>query len=283
MTRYPRWLRLDGRRISYRDVGDGPAILLLHGLGHSLDGWRKVMLPLANPGYRVLAIDLPGFGWSDPPPQIDLETYVATLRDWLDLHCLERVALVGNSMGGLVAAAAAAALPERTAALVLVDPAGYGQDVPWVFRLASTWLGSLVTPRRSLPAQVRRALRYVYADPSLIEDAEVEHILATVSRPEVWATLQTIGRRAVTLQGMRPALGLGPLPPPAPVPTLVVWGERDRLLPISHLEAVRAHFPEAEVTVFSTSGHCPQLEVPEEFVARVRGFLESAGWRPADA
>lgn len=277
----PRYLRVGTLRLSYRDAGEGPPVLLLHGLGHSADAWRKVIGPLAAEGYRATVPELPGFGWSDPPPRLDLEAYVATLVDWLDLHCFDRVAVVGNSMGGLIAAGLAAAAVGRVATLVLVDPAGYSRPVPWAGRIASLLPPKVLLPRHVDPRRIRHALRWVYADPRLIEEEEVAHIAATLQRAEVRETLVRIARRGVGLRGMRQALGLGRLPEPVSVPTLVMWGDRDRLVPLSHLEAVRARYPHAEVAVFPGCGHCPQLEVPDHFCQRLtRFFRESADYPP---
>jgi monooxygenase len=279
----PRYLRIAGLRVSYVDTGSGPVVLLLHGLGHSIHGWRKNIDPLARAGYRVMAIDLPGFGFSDSPEQYSLELYTTLLRDWLDLHCIDRAAVVGNSMGGLITASFAGIAPDRVAAAVLVDPAGFGREQSLLFRLAAGLAPATVRifiRQKATERRVRRGLRYVYANPALIEDEEVAHILEYASQPRFRHAIATIGRRSTGLRGMRPALGLGDLPEAIDVPTLVLWGDRDRLVPVSHAEAVRALVSNAELTVFENCGHCPMMEVPDAFNARVLQFL--ASHLPAD-
>jgi len=263
-----------GRRLSYVDVGEGPVVLLIHGLAHSIHGWRKNIGPLADAGYRVMAIDLPGFGYSEAPRKVKLRTYTDTLREWLDLHCIDRAAVVGNSMGGLITASFAASAPERVSAAVLVDPGGFGQELHWVLRL--TGLGPLrpLMPRSVSPWRVRQGLRWVYADPRLIEDEEVNVLTHQLSQPAVRRTAMRVARRSVSFRGrMRPALGLGNLPRALHVPTLIIWGAKDRVVPVSHAQQVQARVPDAELTIFENCGHTPMMEMPEAFNERVLRFL----------
>jgi pimeloyl-ACP methyl ester carboxylesterase len=270
----PRFLRVAGRRLSYVDVGNGPAVLLVHGFAHSIHGWRKNIGPLANAGYRVMAIDLPGFGYSDAPRRVRLRTYTDTLRAWLDLHCIDRAYIVGNSMGGLITAAFAARAPNRVIAEVLADPAGFGQELHWALRLAGLAPLRPLLRRRVSPWQVRQGLRWVYANPRLIEDEEVEIISHLLSQPSVRRTALRIGRRSLSLRGrMRPAMGLGDLPRGIRVPTLVIWGDKDRVIPVSHARQVQAAIPDAELTIFENCGHTPMMEMPEAFNERVLRYL----------
>ena len=271
----PRWLRVGSMRISYVDVGDGPVVLLIHGLGHSTHGWRKNFAPLAADGYRVMAVDLPGFGYSDNPGDLTLEQYTDFIRDWLDLHCLEWAAVVGNSLGGLIAASFAARHPERLRALVLADAAGFGSRLSWPLRLATLAPSALVTRRTGPSArQVRRALKLVYHDAVRIEDEEVERIRELAVLPGNRDTFVRIGRGGAGLfKGMRPALGLGDLPVEIIVPTLVLWGRNDRVVPVSHAQKVIAACRDAELTIFENCGHCPMMEVPDQFNERVSRFL----------
>ncbi|TMC50491.1 MAG: alpha/beta fold hydrolase [Chloroflexi bacterium] len=272
----PRFLRLHDSRISYVDVGEGPVILLVHGLGDSLHGWRHSIGPLADAGFRVMAIDLPGFGYSDKPGGYTLSMFSQLLRDWFDLHCIERAAVVGNSMGGVISACFAAEHPERVSHLVLVDAAGFGSDLSWLMRIASVMIPSFVVPRRVTARRVRRALQWVYADPSLIEDEEVERIAELASLPGARQAFLEISRKGTGLRGMRAGLGLGEPPERVEVPTLVVWGELDRVVPISHLELVRSHLSICETLVLKNCGHCPQREMPLVFNRRVLQFLNGA-------
>jgi 2-hydroxymuconate-semialdehyde hydrolase len=271
----PRFLRVGDLRISYVDAGDGPTVLLLHGLGHSTHGWRKVIAPLAVAGYRVLAVDLPGFGYSDKPGGYSLEKYVDFVRGWLDLHDIDRAAIVGNSMGGAVAAAVAGLAPERTAALVLVDPGGFGREVTWALRFASLRLVRSALNHRLTPWKVRRALRFVYADRSLIDDEEVDRIIEISQLPGARAAFLEIAHKAIGLNGLRPGLGLGDIPPEITAPALILWGREDRIIPVSHAERAHQAVAGSELVIFEKCGHCPQLEVPQLFSQTVVDFLRS--------
>ena len=234
-----------------------------------------MVAPLAAAGHRVMAVDLPGFGYSDKPGGYSLESYVALVCDWLDLHCIERAAVVGNSMGGAIAAAVAGLAPERVGSLVLVDPGGFGREVSWVLRLAGVRLVSSALDVRLTPRRVRRALRFVYADSSLIDDEEVDRIIEISELPGSRQAFLEIAHKVIGLRGLRPGLGLGDIPADIDAPTLIMWGRRDRIIPVSHAERAHQAIPGSEVVIFDDCGHCPQLEVPELFTETVLRFLGS--------
>ena len=232
------------------------------------------MIPsLASAGYRVMAVDLPGFGYSDKPGGYSLESYVAFVRGWLDLHCIERAAVVGNSMGGAITAAVAGMAPERVAAEVLVDPGGFGREVTWALRFASLRLVRAALNRRLTPWKVRQVPRWVYADSSLIEDAEVDRIIEIDQLPGSHDAFLEIAHDVIGLRGLRPGLGLGDIPTDITAPTLILWGRRDRVIPVSHAQRAHEAIPGSEVVIFEDCGHCPQLEIPERFTAEVLRFL----------
>jgi pimeloyl-ACP methyl ester carboxylesterase len=259
-------------RISYVDVGDGPTILLLHGLGHSTHGWRKVIAPLAAAGYRVMAVDLPGFGYSDKPGNYTLQAYVDFVTEWLDLHCVDRAAVVGNSMGGAIAAAFAGLRPERVGAAVLVDPGGFGKEVTWLLRLAGLRFARFL-PRRISRRQVRRGLRFIVANPSVIEDEDVDRIIELSELPGARAAFLEIAHNAIGLRGVRPDQQLGDIAAHITAPTLIMWGDRDRIIPPAHARLANQAIPHAQVAILENTGHVPQLEAPERFTGLVLRFL----------
>jgi pimeloyl-ACP methyl ester carboxylesterase len=263
-------------RISYVDVGDGPTVLLLHGLGHSTHGWRKVIAPIAAAGYRVMAVDLPGFGYSDRPGGYSIDNYVAFVDHWLDLHCIERAAVVGNSMGGAIAAAVAGRRPERVSAAVLVDPGGFGREVSWMLRIAGLRIVRGALGRRISAWQVRRGLRLVFFDPSCIEDEEVQRIVEISALPGAREAFLEITHGTISLRGVRPAMGLGDIPKDITAPTLIMWGDRDRIIPVSQAELAHQAIPHAHLVILEKCGHCPQLEMPDRFSDVVLRFFQEA-------
>lgn len=250
-------------------------MLFLHGLGHSTHGWRKVIPPIAAAGYRCLAVDLPGFGYSDKPGSYTMQSYVDFVAAWLDLHCIDRAALVGNSMGGAIATAVAALKPERTAAAVLVDPGGFGPEVSWLLRLAGLRIVRHL-PGRLTRRRVRRGLAGIFADPSLVEDEDIDRIIELDRLPGTRDSFLEIAHNAIGLRGVRPDQHLGELARDITAPTLVMWGERDRVIPPSHAQRATDAIRGARLVMIENCGHCPQLEVPQRFTEEVLAFLRQA-------
>jgi pimeloyl-ACP methyl ester carboxylesterase len=225
-------------------------------------------------------VDLPGFGYSDKPGGYSLERYVAFLRAWLDLHCIDTAAVMGNSMGGLITAAFAAMAPERVAAAVLLDPAGFGRDARMVMRFTTLRILRGLIHLRFTPRRVRHAFTFIYGNPDLVEDEDIERVVRLSELPNARAGMIDIGRHSLGLRGYRPAMGLGEVPHDITRPTLIVWGDRDRVIPISHAHLVQEAAPGSRLVVFEGVGHVPQLEAPERLMGEVLPFL--AAHHPPD-
>jgi 4,5:9,10-diseco-3-hydroxy-5,9,17-trioxoandrosta-1(10),2-diene-4-oate hydrolase len=284
MEPYPtlpdRFVTAGGVRMRYWCAGEqGSPILLLHALACSADFWARVMAPLSK-RHRVFALDLVGFGLSDKPDASYTAAYLAgTVRNFLDALGLERVHLVGNSMGGAVALQFARDYPARLDHLVLVCAAGLGHAVGAGPRLLSVpVLGEfLAKPRRRTS---RRVIEACVHDRSVVPEVLVESVYHHgKSDGAVTSLLRTLrsfirlgGQRADVIEENRAAF------PRLAVPTLVLWGERDRMIPADYLDAV-THIPGVKVSSFASCGHYPQLEVPGEFCREVLGFLAPPGQR----
>lgn len=250
-------------------------MLFLHGLGHSTHGWRKVIGPIAAAGYRCMAVDLPGFGYSDKPGNYTMQSYVDFVAAWLDLHCTGRAAIAGNSMGGAITAAFAAVHPERTAAAVLVDPGGFGKEVTWMLRLAGLRILRHL-PGRLSRRQVRRGMAGIFADRSLVEDEDIDRIIELDRLPGTRDAFLEIAHNAIGLRGVRPDQHLAELAGNITAPVLVMWGERDRVIPPSHARLAVESIHDARLVMIESCGHCPQLEVPQRFTDEVLRFLAEA-------
>jgi pimeloyl-ACP methyl ester carboxylesterase len=186
------------------------------------------------------------------------------------------VHVFGNSLGGAVALAMQAARPERVTSAVLVAPAGFGQEVVLDLRLVAVPGLGHVLLRHVSRAGARRTERALFHDGSLVTEERIEHAMRVASRPGRVEVFVDIVRELGTVRGIRPGWRSALLADVArhPRPTLVVWGDRDRILPARHLPAARAALPHAQSHVFADTGHLPQVERAAEFAALARRFVQ---------
>ncbi|MEU6196551.1 alpha/beta fold hydrolase [Streptomyces sp. NPDC047061] len=274
----PAFLAVNGRRIRVRVDGDpaDPPVLLLHGIGRSVEDWAPQYPRLAQ-GYRLIALDLPGFGFSARSPEpITLEVLARGALDTLDALGERRpLHVLGNSLGGAIAQQLLVLEPERVASLVLVNSAGFGSEVALPLRLLALPVLGRIATRRTTRAGARMAERLLFADPLLATKERIDHALAIARQPDPNAVLLETVRQLATVRGTR--LGwqadLAAAVRKHPRPTLVIWGDRDRVLPARHLDSARGLLPHAETHLFAGIGHMPQIECPDEFAARVLTFL----------
>ncbi|WP_250545472.1 alpha/beta fold hydrolase [Paenarthrobacter sp. DKR-5] len=264
-----------GARLRYRRTGSGTPVLLLHGIGQSLEDWNEQHERLAE-RHTVYSVDLPGSAYSERlSGQATLATLAGALPAFLDaLGVHEPLPVVGNSLGGAVAMKLAADYPGRVSALVLVNSAGFGKEVALALRLLAIRPLAAVLARPHEAAS-RRTVQSLFYDKALVTDARVGHSFALSQRAAHRQTLIDVARDLGSISGVtegwRTAL-LGAVAK-ADIPTLVVWGDHDHILPFAHLEAATAALPRAESHVFQNTGHMPQIERPDEFAAVLEDFL----------
>lgn len=277
-----RFVEVLGLRVHYKERGQGePVFLLLHGFGASTFSWREVIEPLGRTG-RAIAFDRPGFGltsrpmpgqWAGRNPygteaQVDLA--VALLDAW----GVERAVLVGNSAGGTVALLVALAHPGRVQALVLVDAAVYTRaGAPaWLRPLLATpqmrRLGPLLL--RTFPSQGESLLRLAWHDPSKI----TPEVLAGYREP---LQVENWDRALYELTVATAVPDLAPRLQEVRVPTLVVTGDDDRVVPTTESIRLAQELPNAQLVVLPACGHVPQEECPGPFLEAVGRFLEGLG------
>ena len=277
-------LDVGGRAVRHRVTGAGDSLLLLHGIGRSLEDWGEQHDRLSD-GRALHSLDLPGFGWSDPVAgTATLDALADALPPYLDAAGIPGpVTVVGNSLGGAVAMTLATRHPDRVRALVLADSAGFGRQVTVGLRmLAFDPLATLLM--RPTPGNSRRSTRTIFHDPTLTTDARVRHAQVLSARPTHAATMLDIARDLGTVRGVssrwrRPLVESVRL---SGLPVLAVWGDRDRILPPAHLAAVARELPEARTRLISHCGHMPQIERPDLFAALVEDFLASLPGDPAE-
>jgi pimeloyl-ACP methyl ester carboxylesterase len=263
------FLDVAGIRLHLRDTGprDAPALVMLHGFGSSLDTWNAWADPLSAE-YRVIRFDLPGFGLTgaDPTGEYTDARTIAVLLALLDRLGVRQATLIGNSMGGRIAWSFAAAHPERVSKLVLVSPDGFAspgidydrkQDVPLMVR---------VLPYTLPMFMLRANLEAAYADPSKMTEASLLRTRDMMLAPGV--------RRAVIAR-MEQTVLRDPRPMLARItaPTLLLWGDKDAMIPISNARDYLAAIPNAHLVTLPGIGHLPQEEAPAKSLAKLQAFL----------
>jgi len=263
------------------DAGRGDPVLMIHGVGAWAENFREVMGPIASTGRRAIAFDLPGFGESEPPGDVDhfgprnafYPRFIAALLD--ELH-LRSVHLVGSSMGGAVAYTAAVTEPERTRSLALVAGGGVGTEVALFLRLCT--LPGVPTLSRLVgrPEQARDVLRTCFYDVHRIPQALYEEA-EQYGYPSFAEFVHAL-RAGVTIRGVKPAVRdyWLALAQRYRGPVKVIWGREDRVIPVEHAAGARHVMPQAEIDVIERCGHLPMIERPDAFLAALLPFLERA-------
>lgn len=270
-----QFLPIEGMQVHVRDEGprdDPHPILLLHGTSSSLHTWEGWVAGLRR-DRRVISLDLPGFGLTGPFPDGNyrLAHNVAFLVAVMDALAVPRVTVVGNSFGGQVALELALAHPERVEKLVLVDALGYPRDstsVPIGFRLAgmpvlNRLLGH-VLPRPVVAASVRE----VFGDPGKVTPELIDRYYELTTRAGNRASLI---ERFKYLPTAADAGRIGDIR----VPTLILWGGRDRLIPPNNADKFHRDIAGSQLLVFPALGHVPQEEDPVATLAAARPFLDA--------
>lgn len=267
-----RFLPVGVMQVHLRDEGprgDPTPIVLLHGTSDSLHTWGGWAAALRGQR-RVIRFDLPGFGLTGPDPQADysIDAYVRFVLAVLDQLGVHSVVLGGNSLGGQIAWQTAHAQPDRVRQLVLVDAAGYPvppAEAPIAFRLARSWPASRlfewVLPR----GLVQASLRNVVGEPAAVTSDEVDRYYDMAVRAG--------NRRALVQRMARPDPDQSERIRTLRQPTLVLWGARDRLIPLAAGQRFAQDIPGARLVVLEGLGHMPQQEDPLRSVAQVQRFL----------
>lgn len=270
---YSEYLTVNGVGIHYMETGKGePAVLLVHGLGGSWDNWYDIIPELAKEGHRVIAMDLPGFGLSDKP-DIDykIDDFVQFLKSFIEKKKLERPVAVGHSMGGHIIIKTAARYQGLFSRIILVDSSGARNlwgPVRWFltrFYVALEdhpyWISNrmlkFVVDLNFYDSEKGKELYYFYARAR--ETSEWKLLLRSFCRA---------GRHMINdsvediLKEIR-------------VPTLIVWGQDDRVLPLKNAHELNMRIGDSQMAVILECGHMPMIEKPERLAAIINEFLKS--------
>ncbi|HEX2177281.1 MAG TPA: alpha/beta fold hydrolase [Nocardioidaceae bacterium] len=265
-----------GHKRAYVKVGQGPALLLLHGLGCDHHTWDPVLTQLSR-HFTVIAPDLLGHGRSDKPRgDYSVAGNANGMRDLLTVLGIDKVTVVGHSLGGGVAMQFAYQFPERTERLCLVAPGGMGPEVSVLLRAltlpgAGLAVGALTTgPARHLGRSALHALSRTRL--ACFRDAsELGDIYARLADPATRTALRHVTRGVIDVRGqivtMTDRAYLT-----EHMPMCVVWGADDTIIPSHHADIARRHAPAARVEVLPDSGHFPHKDHPERFAEILRDF-----------
>ena len=268
--RQGRAVQCHGRRVNYVEMGSGPPVVLIHGLSGSWQNWLETIPHLAR-AHTVIAVDLPGFGRSELPEEdVSIPGYGRFLDAFLTEVGFDRAALVGSSMGGLIAAQTAAAFPERVERLVLVSAPGLGrpQRIPEDVDLGHPFIARLAPYARfagHIGALRRLALARLVTHPELIGKDIVMASAGGMGKPGVQAAL-----RSILSYDFRPHVR------DITAPTLLIWGANDRVVPPRVADRYQQALPGARKVILPDTGHAPMLERPGLFNKLLSEFLASA-------
>ncbi len=271
-----QYIQVQGHRIRYWTQGEsGPTVLLLHGISCSVLEWEHNIAALAQQ-YRVIAVDLLGCGLSDKPLEADytMQGQARFVFEFMDAMGLSSVHLVGNSMGGCIAMECAAMQPARVLSMVLSAPAGIGRNTLFNFRLASLpVLGELLTK----PSMFGLGMiwKLAFHNPAFVTHDMLAEKLVLARMPHA---------QAVFLQTLRGFVGFGGfLEAPRQAfhsriqriqcPSLVIWGQQDQFLPVSHVQVLKPLLANAQYELVDQCGHVPMTEITDHFNQRTLSFL----------
>jgi pimeloyl-ACP methyl ester carboxylesterase len=274
--RHQRWEKVEGRAVNTIQLGSGPALVFVHGLSGCWPNWLEQMAVFARE-HRVIALDLPGFGHSPGEAgEVSMHGYAQLLDALLNQLGHERATIVGNSMGGLIAAELAASFPSRAERVVLVSPAGLStyrnrvttsampaiRRLEQVLALGAAWTASHAERLATRPRMRELVLKGVVAHPSRLPGPLAAEQLRGAGTDGFLSALDAI--LDFDLSARLPLIAC---------PTLIVWGTKDRLITVRDAARFAEAIPGARKVIYEDTGHMAMLEQPAAFNALLRDFV----------
>ncbi|MEZ0049500.1 pimeloyl-ACP methyl ester carboxylesterase [Mycobacterium sp. MAA66] len=272
---------IHGYRRAFRVAGSGPAVLLIHGIGDNSTTWSTVQTKLAQ-RFTVIAPDLLGHGKSDKPrADYSVAAYANGIRDLLSVLDVERVTVVGHSLGGGVAMQFAYQFPQLVERLILVGAGGVTKDVNIALRIASLPLGTealaLLRIPLVLPAlqTVGRIGGTIFGSTGMGRDLpDMLRILTDLPEPTASSAFARTLRAVVDWRGQVVTM-LDRCYLTESIPVQLVWGSKDSVIPVTHAHLAQSAMPGSQLEIFDSSGHFPFHDDPERFVEVVEKFIDS--------
>jgi pimeloyl-ACP methyl ester carboxylesterase len=270
------YIDVNGIKTRYWQMGAGGSnVILLHGGNGSIEFWLYNIAALAQ-SHRVYAFDMVGSGRSAyPDASYSIDYQADFLNDFMTAMDIKSATLIGNSMGGAVSLKFTNSYPDRVEKLVLVDSMGLGKEIRLGIRLITLpAIVSLLRPGRwMIPAM----LRSNFYNSQLLPPEWIEFRYPIFAIPDRNRVILRLGQSNFTLAGVRPDV-YQPIVDSLPNidrPTLIIWGDRDRITPVKHADIAAAGLPHNQLEIFSECGHHPYLEYPAKFNQLVVDFLSS--------
>ncbi len=266
-----RFINIDGTNVHYRDEGKGPVLVLLHGACSSLqtwDGWVKEL----KGSYRIIRLDSPGFGLTGPLAggKYEPEEFVVLFEKFVKALDLKKFYLAGNSLGGYISWLFTLKRPDMVDRLILVDPVGQKQDLPWIIGFASN---PLIRPfaRKMMPRfMIHMSVKQVFGDKTKATpetQARYFELAMREGNKSAWVDIFTVMKERCHMDSLSDGIKN------IKRPTLIMWGTKDEWIPIALLENWKRDLPSASVITYEGAGHIPMEELPVETAKDANEFL----------
>ena len=261
------WINLDELKVRYLESGKGKNrhILFIHGLGSAADRWMKIPDELST-DFHSIAIDLPGFGESDKPAKIDytidqFRRFIISFLKKISIHN-EQTSLIGHSLGGYIASEIAIQNQNHVRQLVLIDSSGMlEQPTP----ILEEYFEAAMNPTKD---NVRKVFEKMVADPSRIPSQLVDGFIRRINMPNAKHAFESTLANSATTQ-----IGLNRLREINNIPTLILWGVHDNVIPLEHSKFFKDTITNSRLEIIDDAGHAPFAEKPNQVCELLRNFL----------
>jgi len=261
------WINLNGLKVRYLESGKGNDrhILFIHGLGSAADRWMKIPDELSS-DFHSVAIDLPGFGESDKPTNIDytinqFRKFIISFQKEISIHD-EETSLIGHSLGGYIASEIAIQNQNQVKQLVLIDSSGMlNQPTP----ILEEYFNAAMNPSKN---NVRKVFEKMVADPSRIPPQLVDGFIRRINMPNAKQAFKFTLANSTKTQ-----IGLDRLRQINSIPTLILWGVHDKVIPIEHSEFFKEAIENSRLEIIDDAGHAPFAEKPDQVCKILKNFL----------
>lgn len=261
------WANLSGLKIRYLESGKehDRHILFIHGLGSSADRWARIPYALSA-NFHTLSLDLPGFGKSDKPAKMNytIENFRDTILDFINDLAINdgKTSIVGHSLGGYIAAEVTMKNKNQIERLVLVDSSGMlKKPTP----LLEEYLQASINPTSD---NVRKVFEQMVAEPSRVPSKLVESFITRINLPNAKYAFKSTLQNSTNTQ-----IGLERLKLIDDVPTLIIWGIKDQVIPLEHSEIFKEFIPKSHTEIIQDAGHAPFAEKPDQVCEILLNFL----------